>query len=314
MKASIHLEGEPMTKAKKTAGQVTNDICASITDRILAALEEGTVPWRKPWQGGESGLPYNAASNRHYNGINVWNLHLAAQFKGYSDPRWLTFKQARAKGGSVRKGEKSETAIFWKVLRKEEGGEEKRFAFLKAYRVFNVQQCDGLDLAPIVDTVSDHDPIASGEEIKKGYVDELRGGFHHGGGRAFYSPSEDRVQLPKLESFESSEAYYSTLFHELCHSTGHRSRLAREEVINPARFGDHTYAREELVAEFGASFLCGIAGIERGDSIAQSAAYIAGWKRAIKNGPRALVVAAGHGERAARRVLKRETVVGGGEV
>ena len=304
-----------MAKKKKTTAQVTDEICASITDRILTALEEGTVPWRKPWQGGESGLPYNAVSKRHYNGINVWNLHLAAQFKGYSDPRWLTFKQAATKGGSVRKGEKSETAIFWKVLRKkdESGGEDKRFAFLKAYRVFNVEQCEGLDLAPIVDEVTDHDPIASGEEIKKGYVGELKGGFHHGGGKAFYSPSEDRVQLPKLELFESAEAYYATLFHELCHSTGHRSRLAREEVINPVRFGNHDYAREELVAEFGASFLCGIAGIERKDSIAQSAAYIAGWKKAIKDDPRALVVAAGHGEKAARRVLKREIVVEGGE-
>lgn len=301
-----------MTK-KKTTNQVTDEICSTITDRILAALEEGTVPWRKPWAGGESGLPFNAVSKKHYNGINVWNLALAGIFKGYSDPRWLTFKQAQAKGGSVRKGEKSEVAIFWKVLKKNEEGEEKRFALLKSYRVFNVEQCDGLDLTPIADEVSDHDPIAAGEEIVKGYIDELAGGFHQGGGRAFYSPSEDRVQVPKLETFESAEAYYATVFHELSHSTGHRSKENREGVVNHARFGDHTYAREELVAEFGASFLCGIAGIERKDSIAQSAAYIAGWKKAIKDDPRALVVAAGHGEKAARRVLKRETVVEGGE-
>lgn len=300
---------------KKTAKQVTDEICSQITEQIMEQLDKGTVPWRKPWAGGESGLPYNAVSRRNYNGINVWTLGLAAQFKGYEDPRWLTFKQAQGKGGSVRKGEKSQLAIFWKIIKKKEEDQdkEKKFALLRAYRVFNVEQCEGLDLPSIECDGKDHDPIASGEEIIKGYAGDLRGGFHHGGGRAYYRPSEDRVQVPKLEVFESPEAYYSTVFHEFCHSTGHRDKLARDGVINPVSFGSHEYAREELVAEFGASFLCGIAGLQRKDSIEQSAAYIEGWKREIKKDPRALVVAAGHGEKAARRVLKREPVTEGGE-
>ena len=302
------LTPEEYEMTKKTTSQVTNEICASITDRIVASLNEGVVPWRKPWKGGDSGLPSNAATGRQYNGVNVWNLLLAAQYKGYSDPRWLTFRQAQSKGGVVRKGEKAELAIFWKIIkRKSEStpGHDDNFAFLKAYRVFNVEQCDDLELPEVEVCEQVVDPITRGEQIIDGYAGELAGGFSQGGSRAYYRPTDDSVRVPKIEKFESAESFYSTVFHEFAHSTGHRSKNNRDGITNHGAFASHEYAREELVAEFGASYICGVAGIERDDSIAQSAAYIAGWKKKLADDPRSIVVAAGQGEKAARRVLGR---------
>jgi antirestriction protein ArdC len=286
------------------------DLFQNITDRILAALDEGVVPWRKPWQGGEEGLPFNPVTGTRYKGINVWTLTMAAMVKGYSDPRWVTFKGAKSLKGSVRKGEKSEIVVFWKPIQfkstdKETGEEKVRGSvILRYFRVFNVEQCEGLQLDAIEKPeAASHTPIEEAQAILDGYTDDLSA-FEHGGDRAFYAPLEDRVQLPKPECFESPEAYYSVAFHELAHSTGHGTRLDREGVARGGRgFGSHTYSREELVAEFGASYLCGMAGIDRSERIDQSAAYIASWKQVLNDDPRALVVAAGHAEKAARWVL-----------
>lgn len=292
-----------------TARDVERDLFGRITDRIIAQLDAGTVPWRKPWKGGTSGMPRNAITGREYHGINVWTLG----FAGYDDPRWLTFNQARTAGGRVRKGERSEVVVLWKPWARTETdkatGAETRKAgvMLRYFNVFNVAQVDGLKLAPLGGEPANHEPIAAAQGLLDAYLPKLRGGVAFGRPHACYIPTHDAIELPALGQFTSPEAFYATAFHECAHSTGHRTRLAREGVANPARFGDHAYSREELVAEFAASFLCGMAGIERADVLENAAAYIASWRKALTDDPRALVVAAGHAEKAARCVMGLST-------
>lgn len=266
-----------------------------ITATILARMEEGDIPWRRTWSP-EAGMPRNIRGT-NYRGINVFLLGSL----GYESPTFLTFKQAQAKGGCVRKGEKGCPVVFWKWLDKadKETGEQKRIPLLRGYTVFNVAQCDevadpfGID----EDTRPTIDPIEVCEKMVESYAGAPS--VEHGGGRACYSPLTDGVRMPSRDSFESSEAYYSTLFHELGHSTGHHTRLKRDGVTNHASFGNHSYAKEELVAEFCASFLCGVAGIARPETVDNSAAYLQSWMRALRKDPKLLVQGAAAAQRAA---------------
>ncbi len=266
-----------------------------ITDTILARMEQGDIPWRKPWAAA-SGMPRNIRGTA-YRGINVWLLASL----GYGSPTFLTYKQAQAKGGNVRKGEKGCPVIFWKQLQitDKDTGKAKRIPMLRGYTVFNVAQCDGVDdpNAPDESERAAIDPIEIAEKLVANYA--TAPSMTHGGGRACYSPALDSVTMPERDAFESSEFYYSVLFHELGHSTGHRTRLARDGVTNHGAFGDHRYAREELVAEFTASYLCGAAGIERRETLENSAAYLQTWTRKLRQDPKALIAAAGQAQRAA---------------
>jgi antirestriction protein ArdC len=267
-----------------------NDVYAEVTDRIVAALEQGVVPWRKPWR--SLGGPRNL-NGRPYRGINVFLLELA----GFGDPRWGTFNAVKAAGGSVRKGEKGTRIILWKPVRRrgeDENGEQQNgsYLLLKEYTVFNAEQCDGL---PELDTV-EHEQVASADEVVLGYIDGPT--LNYGGDRAYYSPTLDQVTVPHLGQFESADAYYQTLYHELVHSTGHESRLKRTEWT---AFGSETYSREELVAELGAAMLCGVAGIQ--PQYEQSAAYIASWKSKLEDDPKLIVQAAAAAQKAADRIL-----------
>ena len=183
-----------------------------VTDRIVAMLEAGTVPWRKPWSGGSAAAPRSLRSGKSYRGINRVVLSCA----GYDRPEWTTYKQAKARGGHVRKGEKGWPCVFWKWLEKEdpETGKTKRFPMLRVYTVFNVDQCEGLSLPAWEPKVPAHpfEPIEAAGAIWDGYVG--RPPLSHGGGRAFYVQAEDRIQIPKPERFASPAEYYSTLFHE----------------------------------------------------------------------------------------------------
>jgi antirestriction protein ArdC len=280
---------------KATAYQV-------VTDRIIGLLEQGNVPWQKPWNGAEL-APQNLVSRKPYRGVNLFLLHAMS----YSSPYWLTFKQAQEMGAHVRKGEQGCPEVFWKWLDVEEQatGEMRRLPFLRYYSLFNVAQCNGIaDHVPALPGGNRHahKPIEEAERIVANMP--KRPEIRHGLDRAFYSPSGDFVGLPPQEQFKSAED--SVLFHELTHSTGHESRLARKGVSGTdgewSAFGSAPYAREELVAEMGAAFLCGQAGIvER--TIENSAAYVASWLARLKDDAKLVVQAAAQAQKAADFIL-----------
>jgi antirestriction protein ArdC len=267
-----------------------------ITDRIVALLEQGTVPWQKPWKA-RTGLPRNFVSKNPYRGINVFLL-IASM---YESPFWLTFRQVSQLGGSVRKGEKACPVVFWKqtTVEDKKTGEEKKKYLLRFYHVFNTTQCDGLKLDSAIAEVL-LSPTSKPEDIVAGMPQPpiLKHGMTH----AYYSPREDCVGLPPRERFEKTEDYYSTVFHELVHSTGHEKRLNRATITEKAGFGSNPYCKEELIAEMGAAFLCGQAEIgER--TIDNSAAYLNGWLEQLRNDKTLIVQAAAQAQRAADFIL-----------
>ena len=275
------------------------DVYQLSTDQILEALDQGTVPWRKPWHAGS--LPQNAVSKKAYRGINPFLLQLG----GFSDHRWVSYKQAAELGGNIKKGAKSTMVTFWKQLQVEDHDTQKikTIPLLRYYRVFNVEQCEGLTLPPTPEPTI-IEPIVTAERI----IDTMPNKpdiNHDGGNSAFYSPSHDRISLPPKGTFTGNSEYYATTFHELVHSTGHKSRLDRHVLEGKAQhFGDDNYSKEELVAEFGSAFLCGESGIA--NTIENSTAYIASWKRVLKADKKLVVGAAGKAQAAANYILGKE--------
>lgn len=320
-----------MTKSRKPAPKPTvtrsgkvadaRPVYERVTDRIVAMLEQGVAPWQKPWTTGAAGagyvdgapawFPRNAVSRKPYRGINVWLL-LSAE-GSYQDNRWLTFKQALDLGGNVRKGEKGTQIVLWKptsrTVKDEQSGEDKRRdgLFATTFTVFNVEQCENLKLPGLtteekaeVEPPTKEERHLEAQAILLAYLDGEHGpgGIAHQGSRAYYSPDFDAITLPAQASFRSLDDYYTTAFHEAAHSTGHKSRLDRGFG---ATFGDHRYSREELVAEFTASFLAAVSGIER--TIDNSAAYLQSWASALKKDPKALISAASQAQKAADLIL-----------
>ena len=273
------------------------DVYQVVTDQIIKLLEQGTVPWRKPWKG-VNHVPRNLMSRKAYRGINLFLLNAAS----YSSPFWLTFRQAQGLGGTIKKGEKSFPVVFWKLLEEEREGEKHQIPFLRYHPVFNVAQCDGIHVPIPTGIQTDFQPIKQCEEV----VSQMPSApmIQHGGEQALYSPPLDMVKMPDAPTFESSEAYYTTLFHELVHSTGHGSRLNRKEVTEPNRFGSDPYSREELVAEMGAAFLSGHCGIED-KTLNQSASYIQSWLQRLKDDRRLVVQAAALAQKAADFILEK---------
>lgn len=281
------------------------DAYAIITERIIAKLEAGTVPWHKPWSGPE-GMPANLVSGKAYRGINVFLLGCS----GFSSPYWVTFKQAKSLGGCVRKGEKATPIVFWKWIEKKgtdpETGEPRkgRFPFLRYYNVFNATQCDGLKhkrLEPVEGEAKTFDPIAAAGAIIDGFEDKPD--IRLGGNRACYSPQLDAINVPEPEFFDGGEHYYSVLFHELTHSTGAEKRLDRPGIADFDRHGSEQYSQEELVAEMGAAFLCGQAGIDTEGLLNNSAAYIASWLEKLQSEPKLVILAAAQAQKAVDHVL-----------
>jgi antirestriction protein ArdC len=276
-----------------------------ITDRILALLAQGTVPWHKPWDSA-TGLPRNLFSQRPYRGINVWVLTAM----GYASPFWATFNQVKTAGGSVRKGERGVPVVFWKAYDgpadPETGVADKRIV-LRQYTVFNAAQLDGVAIPAITVLTHRFTPIERCAHL----VDAMpqRPVILHGHQRACYMPATDTLHLPSPTCFHSPEAYYATVFHELVHSVGHRSRLNRSTLTDPCRFGDPTYAKEELVAEFGAAYLCGVCGIAN-TTIEASAAYLQSWMRVLRHDPTMLVHTAAQAQRAADYIQHLHPAVG----
>lgn len=273
---------------------MARDVYAEITARIIEAIERGAPPWRQQWSAqaaaGTGGMPCNAVSGRPYSGVNVPLLWLTAQERGYTSPRWLTYKQATEAGGHVRKGEKSTVVVFVNTFAKPDSDDAdklRRIPFLKTYLLFNVAQCDDLparffearkiiyENADERDAALDEMIVATGATIK------------HGEARAYYRPAFDYVNMPAFTTFRSSDAYYSTLFHELIHWTGAGRRLDRHK--KGARFGGEEYAFEEMVAELGAAFVCAEYGI---DQLDQHAGYLDHWVKVLKDHSRMFVAAA----------------------
>lgn len=276
-----------------------------IADEISKKLEGGVIPWRKPWQ--TYGPPRNLISGKPYRGINSFLLSCSP----HASPFWLTFKQASDLEGHVRKGEKSSIAVFFTDWTKEDQdattGEtvEIRIPVLRYYRVFNAEQCQGINhkrLAELQDAAASNNfnPIEQAEAIISAMPN--RPAITESGTRAFYRPATDTVNLPPRSLFASPEEFYSTFFHELGHSTGHLSRLNRKAVMQIAFFGSDDYGQEELVAEMAAAFLCGETHISP-PVIDNQAAYIQSWLRAIKRDSKMLVFAAAQAQRAADFIL-----------
>lgn len=276
-----------------TASTVRRDIYQEVTDQIIALLERGVVPWRKPWSAGSA--PQNIISRKAYKGMNAFLLAL----RGFSSPYWLTYKQAKERGGFVRRGESGARIIFWNFIEREvKNGDEteiKAYGYLNTWTVFNLEQCEGVEAPASIQR--EFTPIESAERVIAAMPDKPAI-FHVGGNRAFYNPARDEIHLPNREQFSPTEAYYATLFHELAHSTGHGKRLARPDLMNDEFFGSIPYSREELVAEMTAAMLCGVTGIAPA-VVENSAAYLDGWLHELVSDKRMLISAAALAQRAA---------------
>jgi antirestriction protein ArdC len=281
------------------------DLYQTVTDQILAMLETGVVPWRSPILGrSQAGQPKNLNTGKQYRGLNVFLLAFTAYAKGYGSSYWLTFNQAKERGGNVRKGEKSSMVVFWKQYETTDKhtGQPAKIPVLRYYNVFNAEQMEGIEIPDAVKFEPiEFNPIVEAEKITAGYV----GGpvvNHDGGQQAFYRPSTDMVHLPEQTRFASVEEYYSTLYHELSHSTGHSTRLDRKCDTEPKPFGSTDYGKEELIAEMSSAFLCSHAGIQP-RVIENQAAYLQGWLKTIKGDKKLVISAAGAAQRSADWIL-----------
>ena len=270
------------------------DIYAEITNRLIAEMEQGIIPWHKPWMA--AGRAISHTTGKPYSLLNQMLLGRAGE--------WLTFNQVQQENGYVRKGEKSRMVVFWKWIEKEdeETGETTQVPYLRYYNVFHIDQCEGITAkhSAMVEHPANADETA--ERIIADYVRREGVRFdYEEGDRAFYNPSTDSITLPLLKQFKETAEYYGTAFHEMVHSTGHTKRLNRLDAT--AFFGSEQYSKEELVAEIGSAALVHHAGLETSSSFTNSAAYVQNWLTALKNDKRFIVSAAGKAEKAVSFIL-----------
>ncbi len=289
----------------KAAQKSKKNVYEIITERIIEKMEQGFIPWHKPW--GDAAAAKNLVSGKEYTGINTFLLGSA----GFSSSTWATFKQIQQKGGKLKKGAKSEIIIFWKKLdyKKDsgaqageiDGDEGKSRAVLRYYRVFNLSEVEGIELDEEKKEI-DFVPLERAEQIVNDYKTCPQ--IKHEQQRAFYRPGDDSINMPGKSTFHSIEEYYSTLFHEIVHSTGHRKRLERDGIENIAGFGSKSYSKEELIAEIGNSFLCSKASIE--GVFDNSVAYIQGWIKKFKDHPKLIVMSAAAAQKAVNYITGAE--------
>lgn len=270
------------------------DIYAEITDRMIAEMENGIIPWNRPWM--VSGTAISHTTGKPYSLLNQMLLGRPGEY--------ITFKQVQAESGHVRKGEKAHMVVFWKFLPviDEDTQEEKQVPFLKYYHVFHLDQCEGIAAKHMQTNPNPATADETAESIITEYI--AREGVqldHQEGNAAYYQPAADRIVLPLLEQFTETAEYYGTAFHEMIHSTGHMKRLAR--LDGTAHFGSQEYSKEELIAEIGSAALVHHAGLETGKSFRNSAAYVQNWLTVLKNDKRFIVSAAGKAEKAVSYIL-----------
>ena len=274
------------------------DIYSEVTNRIMEQMEQGIIPWQKPWVA--CGKAISRTTGKPYSLLNQMLLGRPGEY--------LTFKQCQEAGGKVRKGEKSQMVVFWKWIETEdeETGEKKEVPFLRYYNVFHIDQCEGVAAKHTTETAFPDGAAAddAAQTIINDYLNREGVRLHHNeGDRAFYRPSADEIVLPLMKQFRSTAEYYSTAFHEITHSTGHEKRLNRLEKI--AFFGSDAYSKEELVAEIGAAALVSHAGLETSSSLRNNAAYIQNWLSVLKEDKRFIVSAAGKAEKAVNLILNQ---------
>lgn len=272
-----------------------------VTDRIIAELEKGNIPWRwqRPWTGVRSGA-YNRITKKPYSIINQMLLKHSGEY--------ATFKQWTDMGGHIRKGEKSEIVVFWKIFESKETNpdtgeiEIKKIPLLRYYNVFHISQVEGVK--PLEVPFKEVEPIEEAEKIITMYVEREHIDFNEcASNEAYYSPLQDKVVVPMKEQYNLVNEYYSTTFHELTHSTGHKNRLDRLETEAIASFGSEEYSKEELVAEIGSATLMNVTGIETPKTFKNSTAYIQGWLQVLKNDNKFIVSASSKAEKAVNFII-----------
>jgi len=294
-----------------------NDVFARINDLVIKGLEKEGMQWFKPWKGGSENAPFNLQTKRYYNGFNIFLLNCVMREMDWEYNQWLTFKQIAAAGGKVLKGSKSTEVYFWQIgyfdnqtgkfvpanmiarinpsEKMADGKDRYRKTFsVRFYKVFNVAQTEGISPMVKDEVISDvvNEPNQVAEELVSNYVSKQNGfKITHRENSAFYSPSKDIVNMPMLETFIDADSYYKTLFHELAHSTGHKSRLNRKSMTEISFWGDNSYAKEELVAEISSWYLVGLLGLNPKDGGGNSQAYIKGWCKNLSDKPQECVYA-----------------------
>ena len=278
---------------------ITRDVYDIVTNLIIGKLEQGIIPWKQPWR--NAGPPRNLITQRPYRGMNLLLLNAL----GFPENEFLTFKQVQDLGGRVKKGEKANLVILW-VWVEEKTGERKhevvgrKHPILRYYFVFNVSQCTGLPAKPEQLLVKSNDPI----EACEGIIADMpnRPKIVHNENEAYYHPLADFINMPKMQVFESSQAYYATLFHEMLHSTGHENRLNRKELTEMTKFGSELYSIEELTAEIGSCYLTSYAGIAM-NGLTNSVAYLQGWLNRLKQDKKFILYASAHAQKAVDYIL-----------
>lgn len=272
-----------------------NKVYEYVTEQIIKQLENGVIPWKRPWIGNA----LNYVSRKSYRGINTFLLSRKGEY--------LNFNQIKALGGTIKKGAKSEMVVFFKVVDKktdgaEQGEEKDRYFILRYYKVFHLSDVEGIESK--IKEPEQKNPIEEAEKVIQEY-NNCPPIKHELVNKAFYNPVLDYINVPPISNFPETEEYYSTMFHEMGHSTGHKKRLGRFEGVENAHFGSDEYSKEELVAEFTASMLCGVAGIEQ-KTIKNSAAYIQSWLGVLRDDKKILVQAASQAQKAADYIVKIE--------
>jgi antirestriction protein ArdC len=279
---------------------MSRDIYESITARFIEQLQKGTVPWQRPWTGVQ-----NLVSRKPYRGIN--SLILGGS--EFQSPYWISFKQAKDLGGTVRQGEKATPVIYYKLFEKRDdkgnlvlssNGHPTRIPFIRWSNVFNLDQTEGIQAPTQTASQEVIQPLEKAASIVR---DAKLCPIRETGFVAAYSPKDDVIRMPAKKTFRSPEAYYQTLFHEMTHATGHASRLDREGITQPVKFGSERYSKEELIAELGASFLANEAGILNKVEFENSAAYLASWVERLKKDPKMIFTASSQAQRSTDLIL-----------
>ena len=291
------------SKDKTEHTEKSIDVYELVTNRVIELLESNTVPWRKPWT--DRGLPKNLITKRPYRGINLMLLNSL----DFEHSLFITFKQLKTIGGSVKKGEKGYFVVFTKMLEedvvKDGKTEKKKHSMLRYYKVFNISQCRDIPDAFIPKDLYENTEITDCTSVIDCMPNPPR--IVHKKQEAFYVPSEDYINIPKLKSFKEIGEYYGTLFHELIHATGHQTRLNRKEVMENPTFGTEPYSLEELVAEIGSCYLKSFTGLDITD-MSNNAAYIKGWLAVLKDDKRFILKASSKSQQAVEYILNTKAV------